>query len=42
MDPRYIDTLENNNLSIASLKKKKLWNKRGAFLAIGSGQFAKV
>ena len=33
MDPRYMDTLENNTLSIARLQKKKLWNKRGAFLA---------
>ena len=33
MDPHYMDTLENNTLSIARLQEKKLRNKIGVFLA---------
>ena len=42
MDPRYVDTLENNTLSIARLQEKNCEIKEVRSQPIGSGQFAKV
>ena len=33
MDPRYMDNLEKNTFSFVLLQEKKVWNKRGVFLA---------
>ena len=42
MDPRYMDTLENNTFSIALLQEKNCEIKEVRSYPIWSGQFAKV
>ena len=42
MDPHYMDTLENNTLSIAHLQEKNCEIKKVCSYPSGSGQFAKV
>ena len=42
MDPRYMDALENNTLSIAHLQEKNCEIKKMHSQPSGNGQFAKV